>query len=108
MFFNVYFSGTVPGPIIYGRLLDESCVVWREKCDSRLSCWVYDSNTMARNIFLLMIGTCVVSGIFLFLALRLYRPPHTPDDSPKTEETVAKADPEDDVREPIIRKGDHS
>ncbi|XP_071112274.1 solute carrier organic anion transporter family member 4C1-like [Haliotis cracherodii] len=97
--------GTVPGPILYGRLLDESCVVWREKCDSRLSCWVYDSNTMARNLFLLMIGTCIFSGLFLVLALRLYRPPETPDDSPKTEETVAKDDVEGDVREPIIAKG---
>ena len=24
--------GTVPGPIIFGKVLDQSCVLWQENC----------------------------------------------------------------------------
>ncbi|XP_041360516.1 solute carrier organic anion transporter family member 4C1-like [Gigantopelta aegis] len=67
--------GTVPGPLFYGRMMDESCEVWRENCGDRLSCWILNRQALARNLFLLMMGTCVMTAIFCVLAMRLYKPP---------------------------------
>lgn len=33
----------IPGPILYGRIIDETCIVWTEKCNGqRGNCQLYD------------------------------------------------------------------
>ncbi|KAL1123268.1 hypothetical protein AAG570_002354, partial [Ranatra chinensis] len=32
----------IPGPIMYGWLIDSTCLVWDESCGSRGNCWYYD------------------------------------------------------------------
>lgn len=32
----------IPGPIIYGALIDSTCLVWDEACGMKGNCWVYD------------------------------------------------------------------
>ncbi|ESO98163.1 hypothetical protein LOTGIDRAFT_239068 [Lottia gigantea] len=81
--FIVRLLGTVPGPVIFGRLLDDSCVVWREECGRILSCWIYDHHLMIRNIFLLFVGTKILSIIFCSLALKLYKAPADNLNSPE-------------------------
>lgn len=34
--------GFLPNPIIYGALIDSSCLVWESSCGHTGSCWVYD------------------------------------------------------------------
>ncbi|XP_062545506.1 solute carrier organic anion transporter family member 74D isoform X2 [Armigeres subalbatus] len=32
----------IPGPIIYGRIIDSTCLVWTEECGKRGNCQLYD------------------------------------------------------------------
>lgn len=31
----------IPGPIIFGAIIDSTCVLWEQSCGSRGNCWVY-------------------------------------------------------------------
>ncbi|XP_013775144.1 solute carrier organic anion transporter family member 4A1-like [Limulus polyphemus] len=78
---TVRLLGTIPGPVLFGSLIDLSCDVWQEDCSGQGACLVYDNKRM--NIHLLII-TCVLkilSALFFFLAWFLYRPPQDVLDS---------------------------
>ena len=65
--------GSMPGSILFGAVLDKSCILWEEKCDNSGSCLYYNNYHMA----MYMLGICVLnkllSSIFSFLAWRLYK-----------------------------------
>ncbi|KAK7479082.1 hypothetical protein BaRGS_00029674 [Batillaria attramentaria] len=68
--------GTVVGPIITGRLLDNTCMVWRENCGGgSLSCWLYDIFLMSLSAYVGVVLTKILSIVFCLLALWTYRPP---------------------------------
>ena len=62
VFFRVL--GSIPAPIIVGVLFDSSCVYWQEECGDRGNCWVYNNNDLSLQIFGLMLGVRILSGIF--------------------------------------------
>ena len=70
------FSGYVPGPIIFGALLDNACRLWERECDSneKKNCWTYDNAQLAYT----MIGMAAVmrclSICFYTGALYSYKP----------------------------------
>ncbi|NXV07630.1 SO4C1 protein, partial [Cettia cetti] len=40
--------GTIPGPILFGVAIDNSCTLWDiNECESKGACWVYDNERMA-------------------------------------------------------------
>lgn len=41
----------VPYPLIYGYLIDSTCLVWGTRGDRQGNCWYYDNNTL-RNLYL--------------------------------------------------------
>ncbi|CAG2102310.1 unnamed protein product [Medioppia subpectinata] len=38
----------IPYPIIYGSVVDGSCLIWESRCGQRGNCWVYDTNKLQR------------------------------------------------------------
>lgn len=40
--------GTIPAPMLFGALIDESCILWQGDCDSGGACLVYDNKNMSR------------------------------------------------------------
>jgi organic anion transporter 2A len=36
----------LPAPALFGMAIDSSCVWWKRKCGSKLSCGYYDNNTL--------------------------------------------------------------
>ena len=68
--------GSIPGPIIFGRVIDETCIFWKESCDAEQgACYYYDNNEMSNYFLALTLGCKVVSIITLILSLVLYKPP---------------------------------
>ena len=64
------------GPVITGRLLDNTCLVWREDCSgAALSCWLYDIFQMSLSAYTGVVLTKILSIMFCLLALWRYRPP---------------------------------
>lgn len=45
---KVRILGTIPAPMIFGTLIDETCILWQESCDDAGSCLVYDNQYMSR------------------------------------------------------------
>lgn len=33
----------IPGPILYGYIIDNACLLWNSKCDQRGNCQLYDA-----------------------------------------------------------------
>ncbi|XP_026470716.1 solute carrier organic anion transporter family member 4A1-like [Ctenocephalides felis] len=67
--------GTIPAPMLFGALIDESCILWQGDCDSGGACLVYDNKNMSRY----MVGAAFIgkacSLIFFFAAWWFYIPP---------------------------------
>lgn len=34
----------IPGPVIFGRIIDSTCVIWGQKCGQRGNCQLYDKD----------------------------------------------------------------
>lgn len=60
--------GTTPGPIIMGAFLDNACILWKERCGVREFCWIYDSETLALTMTIMLVVMKVAATVFSFLA----------------------------------------
>ncbi|XP_055547959.1 solute carrier organic anion transporter family member 4A1 [Wyeomyia smithii] len=67
--------GTIPAPMIFGRLIDETCILWQESCDGHGACLVYDNASMSKYMLLLALVGKACSVIFFFGAWFYYIPP---------------------------------
>lgn len=45
---KVRILGTIPAPMVFGALIDDTCILWNETCDGRGACLVYDNYYMSR------------------------------------------------------------
>lgn len=46
----------IPYPLIYGAILDSSCLIWENNCGSRGNCWVYDIERLRSTLHLVTIA----------------------------------------------------
>uniref|UniRef100_A0A182TU24 Solute carrier organic anion transporter family member n=1 Tax=Anopheles melas TaxID=34690 RepID=A0A182TU24_9DIPT len=70
--------GTIPAPMIFGRLIDETCILWQESsCDDHGACLVYDNAFMSKYMLLLALIGKACSILFFFGAWFYYIPPKT-------------------------------
>ncbi|XP_055550083.1 solute carrier organic anion transporter family member 74D [Wyeomyia smithii] len=53
----------IPGPIIYGRIIDSTCLVWTEECGTRGNCQLYDQRLFRYYINFTALGLTAV-GVF--------------------------------------------
>ncbi|XP_055641042.1 solute carrier organic anion transporter family member 4A1 [Toxorhynchites rutilus septentrionalis] len=67
--------GTIPAPMIFGRLIDETCILWQESCDEHGACLVYDNAFMSKYMLLLALIGKACSIVFFFGAWFYYIPP---------------------------------
>ncbi|XP_060562690.1 solute carrier organic anion transporter family member 4C1-like [Ruditapes philippinarum] len=80
--------GTIPGPILYGSVIDSTCQKWGKKCDHNTSCWKYDNARMGEFLAFLGMGFTGIATLFFFLSYKLYKPP-----VPKKKETIIEKEP---------------
>ncbi|CAH1238380.1 SLCO4C1 [Branchiostoma lanceolatum] len=64
------FLGAIPGPIVYGSLIDRACLLWNESCDQRGACLMYDNTNLSTYFF--TVTFILACWIFLSLCLALY------------------------------------
>lgn len=77
---TVRLLGTIPAPILFGFLIDQSCVLWPGSCDDAGACAVYENGQMARNLLALLATVKFLSCLFFFLSWLLYKAPEGGDD----------------------------
>lgn len=55
----------IPGPILFGRVIDQTCLVWGSKCGRQGNCQLYDQ-TLFR-YYVNGLSVCKYSSIFVIL-----------------------------------------
>ncbi|XP_056589569.1 solute carrier organic anion transporter family member 4A1 [Triplophysa dalaica] len=67
--------GGIPGPIAFGSVIDNSCLLWEEKCGEYGSCYLYHNSAMSQYSLIAGIIYKVLGTLFFLLASVLYQPP---------------------------------
>ncbi|NWR61007.1 SO4C1 protein, partial [Bucorvus abyssinicus] len=68
--------GTIPGPILFGVAIDNSCTLWDvNECKTKGACWVYDNERMAYLLMGISAACKIITMIFVVMAVCLYKPP---------------------------------
>uniref|UniRef100_A0A8C6S0R1 Solute carrier organic anion transporter family member n=1 Tax=Neogobius melanostomus TaxID=47308 RepID=A0A8C6S0R1_9GOBI len=67
--------GAIPGPIIFGAMVDRSCLLWQDKCGERGSCYLYNNTDMSRFTLIAGIVYKIVATLLFLLASVVYRAP---------------------------------
>ncbi|OCT93402.1 solute carrier organic anion transporter family member 2B1 isoform X2 [Xenopus laevis] len=63
----------LPGPVMYGSVIDSTCILWGQKCGKKTSCLYYDNNRLRQRYIGLQVLFEIVALIFfiaLFFVLR--------------------------------------
>ncbi|XP_071503213.1 solute carrier organic anion transporter family member 4A1-like [Diadema antillarum] len=70
--------GTVPGPVVFGAVIDKACLLWEQSCSGPGTCWLYNNATFSRSM--LILALCIKAGSLVFFtgALFTYKPPPQP------------------------------
>ncbi|CAG2108566.1 unnamed protein product [Medioppia subpectinata] len=82
--FTVRLIGSIPAPLLFGRLIDHSCILWQPQsptnttgtpgADITGSCLVYDNRQMAYNVLILTIVCKCVTLAAVVAGKQLYKP----------------------------------
>ncbi|NXA32040.1 SO4C1 protein, partial [Eudromia elegans] len=68
--------GTIPGPILFGVAIDNSCTLWDiNECKTKGACWVYDNERMAYLLMGISAICKIITIVFVIVAVCLYKPP---------------------------------
>ena len=59
--------GSIPGPIVFGAIIDSACLFWQFDCDHRGNCWVYNNEALGNRAMALAL--CGVAFNFSFSVL---------------------------------------
>uniref|UniRef100_A0A3Q3WX46 Solute carrier organic anion transporter family member n=1 Tax=Mola mola TaxID=94237 RepID=A0A3Q3WX46_MOLML len=81
--------GSIPGPIVFGSMIDISCLLWQDQCGEQGSCYIYQNSAMSQYTLIAGIIYKVIGTVFFFLASILYQPP--PDSPPSSCESTDQA-----------------
>lgn len=78
---SCFILGSIPGPILFGKMIDLTCLLWQKKCDDNDgSCFFYNNQNMSYNLMGIALAGKFLSILFFTLSLVFYKA------SPKEEE----------------------
>ncbi len=72
MAFNVVFLSLfamLPAPMVYGALIDSTCVLWQQECGETTNCLLYDTVSLRRTLmlttaFIMLVGVAFDVGVW--------------------------------------------
>uniref|UniRef100_A0A182QAF8 Solute carrier organic anion transporter family member n=1 Tax=Anopheles farauti TaxID=69004 RepID=A0A182QAF8_9DIPT len=70
MAINTLFS-FLPAPIVFGAIIDRTCVLWGQTCAKRGNCWLYDGEALRVSMnytaaLFVIVGTCFDMGTWYY------------------------------------------
>lgn len=83
--------GFIPYPLIYGALMDSSCLVWDVNCGARGNCWHYDPQRFRYLLHGLSMGFLSLGAVFSFVVYLLSK------HSSQSEDDQGAEDDDEDV-----------
>lgn len=84
--------GSIPGPILFGKLIDITCRLWQNSCGEQGSCFFYDNRSMSYNLMSVGLVGKSLSCLFFFLALFFYKSSSCDENSNRTTGKLSKDD----------------
>ncbi|XP_015609207.1 solute carrier organic anion transporter family member 5A1 [Cephus cinctus] len=54
----------IPGPIIYGAIIDSTCLIWEESCGTRGNCWFYHRDNFRILVNISAAGFSLIGVLF--------------------------------------------
>lgn len=57
----IKFCAVIPSPILFGYILDHSCLLWGKTCSKKGNCWLYD-NDIIKYTFNITAGMFILIG----------------------------------------------
>lgn len=80
--------GTVPGPIVFGFVMDRTCVLWRTHDEAVTgSCLIYDNFSMSISVLGIVMAWRLAAAVFFAVALHFNKTSHVADVEDEHEET---------------------
>ncbi|KAK3093809.1 hypothetical protein FSP39_020494, partial [Pinctada imbricata] len=83
--------GTIPGPVLTGYVIDQSCGLWQDFCGERGSCWVYDRTQMSWRLFVWWVCVKVFSGVLFLISSCLVKEADYDDKELEMEKSTKKS-----------------
>ena len=71
----LYIVGWLPGPLLFGTVFDNACLLWQDECGETGACLYYDNERIGLHIFFVVVGFKVLSLLLLLMAWAFYKPP---------------------------------
>lgn len=98
---SCFILGSIPGPILFGKMIDLTCLLWQKKCDDNDgSCFFYNNQNMSYNLMGIALAGKFLSILFFTLSLIFYKA------SPKEEEEEEEGAPADTDNKETKLNGD--
>ena len=66
--------GSIPGPILFGAIVDSGCTYWQTECGRRANCWVYDNYLLSTRAYAFCFMCVLVCAVSTFLVWVFYPP----------------------------------
>ena len=66
--------GRIPGPMVFGGLIDDACLLWQDECGQRGSCVQYSNHHLTRLTVVSALTVKGLSATLFFLSWFCYRP----------------------------------
>ncbi|XP_038068558.1 solute carrier organic anion transporter family member 4A1-like [Patiria miniata] len=73
--------GSLPGPIIFGSIIDANCTLWHEEDGQRGRCWFHNRSDLALYAIIFSLAMKLTTLAFMFTAHKLYQPPKSVDET---------------------------
>ena len=70
----ISFAAWMPGPVVFGSIIDNTCLLWKYTCGERLSCQLYDIVyfRIAYHVFGIAckgIGLIMIVGLYIYFRI---------------------------------------
>ncbi|BFZ21196.1 hypothetical protein BsWGS_24235 [Bradybaena similaris] len=65
--------GSIPGPILFGKMFDFACLLWQKRCSGDGSCFFYDTHKLSLYLLSLALAFAIATAISFLLALIFYK-----------------------------------
>ncbi|XP_075240906.1 solute carrier organic anion transporter family member 4A1-like isoform X2 [Convolutriloba macropyga] len=88
--------GTIPGPIIVGKIFDSTCLLWNESkaCHESSFCLSNDTKKLGYYTFAYAVSPMIVGLLFLISAIKTYKTVRECDTDSNTSEALKTSEPE--------------
>ena len=61
----------LPSPMIFGAIIDNTCILWQEECGETTNCLLYDTDRL-RRVLMLTTAAIMLIGVLFNIAVVYY------------------------------------